>query len=95
LPDLGHAVLDLLMDGDEGLWHLANNGSVSWYEFGLQIAERAKYPTHLIQADHRERQDTTLTSARGTLLPTLADALGRFFNERARSELAATAAVAG
>ena len=30
VPDLTHAALDLLIDGEGGLWHLANQGAVSW-----------------------------------------------------------------
>jgi dTDP-4-dehydrorhamnose reductase len=41
LPDLVHAVLDLLIDGERGIWHLANTGAVSWLAFGRAIAERA------------------------------------------------------
>ena len=33
VPDLVHEILNLLIDGGTGLWHLANAGSVSWYDF--------------------------------------------------------------
>ena len=32
MPDLVHAVLDLLIDGERGIWHLANAGAVTWAE---------------------------------------------------------------
>ena len=30
VPDLVNAALDLLIDGETGIWHLANRGAVSW-----------------------------------------------------------------
>jgi dTDP-4-dehydrorhamnose reductase len=30
VPDLVHACLDLAIDGEAGLWHLANTGTVTW-----------------------------------------------------------------
>ncbi|HEX8027233.1 MAG TPA: dTDP-4-dehydrorhamnose reductase [Vicinamibacterales bacterium] len=38
VPDLVHAAIDLLMDGERGLWHLSNHGSVSWFEFARAAA---------------------------------------------------------
>jgi dTDP-4-dehydrorhamnose reductase len=41
VPDLVHASLDLLIDGEGGVWHLANEGAVTWYEFARMIARQA------------------------------------------------------
>ena len=38
VPDLVHASLDLLLDQEHGIWHLANNGAVSWYDFAIRAA---------------------------------------------------------
>jgi dTDP-4-dehydrorhamnose reductase len=38
LPDLVHVSLDLLIDGENGLWHLANRGSLSWAELARRAA---------------------------------------------------------
>ena len=38
VPDLVDAVLDLLIDGETGLRHLASQGAVSWAEFARRIA---------------------------------------------------------
>jgi dTDP-4-dehydrorhamnose reductase len=38
VPDLVHATLDLLLDGERGIWHLANVGSISWHELAREIA---------------------------------------------------------
>ena len=39
VPDLVNATLDLLMDAETGLWHLANGGTASWYDFAREAAE--------------------------------------------------------
>jgi dTDP-4-dehydrorhamnose reductase len=41
VPDLLHACLDLLTDGEKGIWHLANEGEATWAEFIRMAAERA------------------------------------------------------
>ena len=38
VPDLVNATLDLLMDGETGLWHLANGGTATWYDFACEAA---------------------------------------------------------
>lgn len=49
LPDLVHACLDLLIDAESGIWHLANEGSVTLYEFAQMAAERARLNLHRIE----------------------------------------------
>jgi dTDP-4-dehydrorhamnose reductase len=41
VPDLVHAALDLLIDGEHGVWHLANDGAVTWSEFASLVARAA------------------------------------------------------
>ena len=41
VPDLVHACLDLLIDGESGIWHLANAGDVSWAELAAEAATLA------------------------------------------------------
>ena len=53
VPDLAHAVLELLIDGENGIWHLANNGSISWYDFARLAVEQAGFDPGLVQADDR------------------------------------------
>jgi dTDP-4-dehydrorhamnose reductase len=38
VPDLVNASLDLLIDGEGGVWHLANEGSVTWADFARRAA---------------------------------------------------------
>ena len=42
VPDLVHASLDLLIDRAGGLWHLANTGTVSWYDLAREAASTAR-----------------------------------------------------
>ncbi|WP_324751276.1 family 1 glycosylhydrolase [Sphingomonas sp. LY54] len=68
VPDLCHAALDLLIDGETGLWHLANQGKLSWYEFAHGVAERVGYDPALIVPTESDPAITALSSGRGLLL---------------------------
>ena len=49
VPDLVNAALDLLIDGESGIWHLANEGAVTWFEFACLVAEASGNRPDLIQ----------------------------------------------
>jgi dTDP-4-dehydrorhamnose reductase len=68
VPDLCHATLDLLIDGEIGLWHLANQGKLSWHEFATSVAEGVGYDSSLILPVEDTPAVTALTSRRGALL---------------------------
>jgi len=68
VPDLCHATLDLLVDDETGIWHLANQGRLSWHEFASQVAAGAGYDPALVLPVDDRPADTTLTSARGLML---------------------------
>ena len=79
VPDLVHATLDLLLDQEKGIWHLTNQGAISWHELACQIADRAKLdPGRIIIPDDDVRADTSLTSNRGLLLRPLDGAIDDF-----------------
>jgi dTDP-4-dehydrorhamnose reductase len=48
VPDLVNTVLDLLVDGETGIWHVANSGIVSWSKFAQLVAELAGYETSCV-----------------------------------------------
>jgi dTDP-4-dehydrorhamnose reductase len=86
VPDLADASLDLLIDAERGVWHLANVAEISWVEFARRAAELRGLDASLIQAcalsdlggaAARPRY-SALGSERGVLLPTLDDALARW-----------------
>ena len=89
VPDLVHVCLDLLIDGETGLWHLANVGDVSWAELAARVATLSGTPTRTLQpcpsaelgeVAARPRHGV-LASERAALMPTLDDALSRFLAE--------------
>lgn len=94
LPDLVHTALDLLIDAEHGVWHLANDGAVSWAELACRAAEMAGFNTSLIQGCSSKRlgllaqrpRFSVLGSERGMLLPTLDEAMSRYFSARATIE---------
>lgn len=89
VPDLVHATLDLLVDGEKGIWHLANNGELSWADFAHEIAGRfnlnRKYinaiPSSGFNYVAKRPLYSVLSSGRGILLPSLDDALKRYTEE--------------
>jgi dTDP-4-dehydrorhamnose reductase len=86
VPDLCHATLDHLIDGEAGVWHVANAGAVSWYEFARLIAEGAGYDTELIRPSQGQAGDTTLMSERGAMLRPLELAIDDYLHHVAREE---------
>jgi dTDP-4-dehydrorhamnose reductase len=90
VPDLVHAALDLLIDGEGGVWHLANGGAATWAELARRAAAAAGVDASGIEpvstADlHLPAPRplyTALASERGWPLPSLDDALARYAAER-------------
>ncbi|WP_102127563.1 family 1 glycosylhydrolase [Deinococcus planocerae] len=86
VPDLTHGVLDLLIDGAGGLWHLANAGAVSWAEFARMIARACgldpllveEVPGSALGLPAPRPASSALASERGWLMPDLAPALARW-----------------
>ena len=82
VPDLVHAALDLLIDGETGIWHLTNQGSISWYDLASEVAARTHAPPTQIRIDPSATPaDTSLTSERGLLLRPLESALQDCFEQ--------------
>ena len=93
VPDLCHVALDLLIDGETGLWHLANDGEISWYDFARRVAEGAGLDTGLVvRQDGPEETSTALTSRRGALLKSFDAALEDFLAQVVVEEETAVAA---
>ncbi|HEX2606310.1 MAG TPA: dTDP-4-dehydrorhamnose reductase, partial [Flavisolibacter sp.] len=89
VPDLVNATLDILIDQETGIWHLANKGAISWADFALQIADRFGLDKALIQTVAaaeigylaKRPAYTVLGSDRGHLLPSFQNALDRYVRE--------------
>ena len=79
VPHLVDAVLDLLIDGERGVWHLANDGQVSWADFAALAARLANLDDSLVRrvpvTDLGLRACrpafSALDSERGKVMPTL------------------------
>jgi dTDP-4-dehydrorhamnose reductase len=86
VPDLVDAALDLLIDGEVGVWHLANRGETTWARFavhvalacGLDSAGVRAAPWRTLGYKAPRPAHVALASERGALMPSLADAVGRF-----------------
>ncbi|MDQ6684903.1 MAG: sugar nucleotide-binding protein [Pseudomonadota bacterium] len=89
VPDLVNATLNLLLDGESGLWHVANSGPVSWSDFAAMAAAAAGLDADAItpvegqslgQAAARP-SFAALASERGLPMPSVPDALLRYFHQ--------------
>jgi dTDP-4-dehydrorhamnose reductase len=82
VPDLCHATLDLLVDGETGLWHLANPGEISWFDLAIRVADGLELHRGLVRPiDGSAPALTALTSNRGQLLRPFEAALGDYLAE--------------
>ena len=90
VPDLVQNSLDLLLDDEKGIWHMANNGAVTWAELALTAAEIEGHHTKLINAKPlqtfgfkaKRPQYSVLSSEKEVIMPPLQNALERYFNKR-------------
>ena len=74
IPDLVHAVLDLLIDEAAGVWHLANEGTIGAHDFLARM--RMPYPA--APGGGRSACNLSLASERSTIMPPLGEALERY-----------------
>lgn len=86
VPQLANAVLDLLIDGAAGLWHLTNGDAVSWAEFAERVASTCGHREPLIDRVSGALPGwvaprpayVPLVSNRGKLMTSLDEALDHF-----------------
>ena len=91
MPDLVHACLDLLIDKEQGIWHLTNATPVAWSELAEQAARAAgiddgplhRLPAKQLAGGAARPAYSALGSERALLLPTLSSALERYAALRA------------
>jgi dTDP-4-dehydrorhamnose reductase len=94
LPDLVHACLDLLIDGETGIWHLTNSESLSWAALARRACSEAGVSPAALQAcplgdlPHVARRPrfSALYSEKEILLPPLGDALARYVRQLRRPD---------
>jgi dTDP-4-dehydrorhamnose reductase len=86
VPDLVDVTLDLLIDEERGIWHLANEGAQNWADFARAVLRAQELPPELVRGASSSSmgfvaprpQYSALRSERGWIMPTLEDALERF-----------------
>jgi dTDP-4-dehydrorhamnose reductase len=86
VPDLAHATLDLLLDGERGLWHLTNEGALSWYAFARDAALACGLPVNGIQPVPAANRGwpaprpaySALSSVRGRVMRSTQEAIAAF-----------------
>lgn len=90
VPDLVHTTLDLLIDEANGIWNISNSGEISWYLLAKEVAQIGGYSPALFQPlpvtemgwKASRPNYSVLTTERGFKLPSLDNALDRFFAEQ-------------
>jgi dTDP-4-dehydrorhamnose reductase len=89
IPDLVNACLDLIVDGESGIWHITNPSAISWTDFAFMTAEMAQLNRGLIRNTNPQALGYTaarpaysaLKSSRGLMMPNLDDSIRRFLAE--------------
>ncbi len=90
VPDLVNTTLDLLIDEEKGIWHLANKGEITWADLAYLTAKKLNFTglnikavpsAHLALPAPRPLY-TVLGTEKGHLLPSLSNALDRYFYEK-------------
>lgn len=90
VPELVNAVLDLVLDHERGVWHVANAGGVTWADLAAMAADRAGLPGQaLVEAvpsaelglQAQRPRNSALTSERCQVMGSLERALDRYFHE--------------
>ncbi len=81
VPDLCHAALDLLIDGETGIRHVANQGALSWHDFARRVAEGAGFDPDVIAAAEGPPANNALASGHGTMLRPLEPAIEAYLAE--------------
>ncbi|MFN2511956.1 MAG: family 1 glycosylhydrolase [Pyrinomonadaceae bacterium] len=90
IPDLVNVSLDLLIDGEQGVWHLANSGALTWTELARTVAQSTGYDPNYIGACANESFGlaasrpafSVLSSERASLMRPFEEALVDYFLER-------------
>jgi dTDP-4-dehydrorhamnose reductase len=89
VPDLVNTALDLLIDGAGGLWHLANAGAMTWADLARHAATMANLDPTAVDAELTATLGmpaprplySVMSSEHGAIMPSLDDALGRYFHD--------------
>ncbi len=89
LPALVNNVLDLMIDGESGLWHMSNQEEISFYDFarkalniaGINDRIIAPVPSSTLKYAAKRPAYSVLKSSSGIILPEVEDSLNFFIDE--------------
>lgn len=90
LPDLVNTSLDLFIDEEKGIWHLANDGIITWAEWAAEIAARNgghasimhEVPASEMNWKAKRPLYSALGTTKGLIMPSIENALDRYFQQR-------------
>jgi dTDP-4-dehydrorhamnose reductase len=95
LPDLAHATLDLLIDGETGFWHLVNPGRARRAAFASPPSSTpGASATGVAGLDGLDAARIPMASERAWIMPTLDDAMARFRRDCGVDQCVASARIA-
>jgi dTDP-4-dehydrorhamnose reductase len=94
VPDLVRAVLDLVIDDETGIWHLANEGALSWADFARSLGEALGLRTTLVNGRPQAAMGwaarrpgyAPISSERGLIMPSLDSAIERYADAMSMAE---------
>ncbi|MER3471072.1 MAG: dTDP-4-dehydrorhamnose reductase [Chitinophagaceae bacterium] len=87
VPDLANTTLDLLIDDEKGIWHLANAGAITWADFAMLIADhkgldKSKIKAIPMETLHLPAKRPNYSVLQSSVLPKLENALTRYFEAK-------------
>lgn len=90
VPDLVNTSLDLLIDDEKEIWHVSNEGEITWADMAYEIARIGRYDKNLLKPRSVCLMDikaprpvySVLKSEKGIILPTIENALSRYFEAK-------------
>jgi dTDP-4-dehydrorhamnose reductase len=90
VPDLVHSTLDLFIDDEKGIWHVTNDGMLTWSEFAEALADRTNHSKKtlvaksLIEMGWKAKRPlySALDSEKGIKMPSIENALDRYIEQR-------------
>lgn len=90
VPDLVNTALDIFIDEEKGIWHITNDGCMSWSDILREIAKRGGHRENAIQHVLLEEINSVakrplysaMESEKGVKLSSVDNALSRYFLEK-------------
>jgi dTDP-4-dehydrorhamnose reductase len=96
VPDLVNTSLDLLIDHEKEIWHVSNDGQITWADMAYEIAKMGGFDKNLLKPRSLHLMNfkaprpmySVLRSEKGIILPSLENALSRYFEAKVHLSIA-------